>query len=508
MSEVMISPRVAEAPLVLTLDVGSSSVRSMLFDRLGRAVKGIQVREKYRLETPESGAAEIEPDVLLERAFGCLDGLLDRAGRLAGQIGGVGISTLVSNLLGVDGHGRTTTPVYTYADTRAESDAAFLRSQLNEPDVHNRTGCRLHTSYLPARFLWLARTRPVAFRRTKHWITIGEYIFQRLFGHTKVSYSVASWSGLLDRSRLAWDEPLLEFLPISKEQLSTLTDADQPLIGLREEFAHRWPLLRDIPWFPAIGDGAASNIGIGCVSSRRIALSLGTSAALRVMMKARIDELPSSLWCYRLDRQQSLLGGALTEGGNVLDWMTDILDVGKKSQLHAALCAMEPDSHNLTVLPFLAGERSPGWAGHARGAIQGLSLNTRPVDILRAGLEAVALRLALVYDDILGFVPSLEQVVASGGAISRLPAWLQIIADALGQPIAASGITEASSRGVAILVLEAISEFPQACDTPDDVDVVYQPDDSRHQRYRSALVRQQALYESLINHKSDGPFNQ
>ena len=148
----MISPRVAEAPLVLTLDVGSSSVRSMLFDRLGRAVKGIQAREQYRLETPETGAAEIEPDVLLERAFGCLDGLLDRAGRLARQIGGVGISTLVSNLLGVDGHGRTTTPVYTYADTRAESDAAFLRSQLNEPDVHNRTGCRLHSSYLPARF--------------------------------------------------------------------------------------------------------------------------------------------------------------------------------------------------------------------------------------------------------------------------------------------------------------------------------------------------------------------
>ena len=188
----MISPRAAEAPLVLTLDIGSSSVRSMLFDRLGRAVKGIKVREQYRLETPEIGAAEIEPDILLKRAFGCLDGLLARAGRLAGEIAGVSISTLVSNLLGVDGQGRATTPVYTYADTRAESDAALLRSQLNEPDIHNRTGCRLHTSYLPARFLWLARTRPNTFRRTKHWMTIGEYIFLRLFGSTKVSYSVAS----------------------------------------------------------------------------------------------------------------------------------------------------------------------------------------------------------------------------------------------------------------------------------------------------------------------------
>ena len=497
MSEVMISPAGAEAPLILTLDIGSSSVRSMLFDRWGRAVKGIKVRKHYCLEIPETGAAEIEPEVLLSRVFGCLDGLLDQTGRLAGQIGGVGISTLVSNLLGVDEHGQTTTPVYTYADTRAEPDAVFLRSQLNEPDVHNRTGCRLHTSYLPARFLWLARTRPKVFYRTKHWITIGEYIFQRLFGRTKVSYSVASWSGLLDGHRLTWDEPLLEFLPIDKDQLSALTDADQPLIGLRGEFAHRWPYLRDTPWFPAIGDGAASNMGTGCISSRRVALSLGTSAALRVMMKDRIDELPSSLWCYRLDRYQSLLGGALTEGGNVLDWMLNTLNVGKKSQLNTALCEMAPDSHNLTTLPFLAGERSPGWAGHARGAIQGLSLNTRPLDILRAGLEAVALRLALVYDDILGFVPSVEQVVASGGAVERLPVWLQIVADALGQSVAAAGITEASSRGVAILVLKAIGESPQVGGPPDDVNVVYHPDDSRHQRYRSAMARQQALYERL-----------
>jgi len=493
----MISPAGAEAPLVLTIDIGSSSVRSMLFDRWGRALKGIKVKEDYRLEIPESGAAEIEPDVLLTRVFGCLDGLLDQAGGLAGQIGGVGMSTLVSNLLGVDERGQTTTPAYTYADTRAEKDAVFLRSQLNEPDVHNRTGCRLHTSYIPARFLWLARTRSEAFHRTKHWMTIGEYMFQRLFGRTKVSYSVASWSGLLDRHRLTWDEPLLEFLPVGKEQFSTLTDADQPQIGLRGEIAHRWPSLRNIPWFPAIGDGAASNMGTGCVSSHRVALSLGTSAALRVMMKNRIDELPSSLWCYRLNRNQSLLGGALTEGGNVLDWMLNTLDIGKKSQLNTALCEMEPDSHNLTVLPFLAGERSPGWAGHARGTIQGLSLNTRPFDIIRAGLEAVALRLALVYDDILGFVPSVEQVVASGGAVERLPVWLQIIADALGRSVAASGITEASSRGVALLVLKAIGEHPQVSGPPDDVNVVYHPDDSRHGRYRSAMARQQALYESL-----------
>jgi gluconokinase len=461
-------------------------------------LKGVFASRPLHLETPERGAAEYQPDALLERVAVCLDEALLLAGTLAEKVGGVGMSTLVSNILGVDDRGCAITPVYTYADTRAHQDTAALRDEFDEREIHNRTGCRLHTSYLPARFRWLARSRPNELRRAKTWLSIGEYLLLRFCGRQQVSYSVASWTGLLDRRRLAWDVSLLEVLPIGPEHLSPLTDFDEPVAGLRGEFASRWPALRRVPWFPAVGDGAAANIGTGCVSAHTAALSLGSTAALRVVTSDLVPELPAGLWCYRVDRRRFLLGGALTEGGNVFEWMNRVLMIGDRAQSEQTVAALEPDSHGLTILPFLAGERSPGWADHALGTIHGLSLGTTSTDILRAGLEAVALRLALVYRDLVRLVPELELVVASGGATASASAWLQMIADALGQTVAATAVVEASSRGIALMVAAALGSSTGSVRTSDFTTAVYQPDSNRHRRYQQALQRQKSLYTSLV----------
>src|SRR5207247_2845123 len=129
---------------------------------------------------------------------------------------------LVSNLLGVDKTGRAVTPLTTYADTRASGEVARLRAECDEAAVRDRTGCHFHPSYLPARFRWLARAHPDLFHQVARWVSIGEYLELQLFGEAAASYSVASWTGLLDRRRLVWDEPLLAVLPVGASQLSPL----------------------------------------------------------------------------------------------------------------------------------------------------------------------------------------------------------------------------------------------------------------------------------------------
>jgi gluconokinase len=493
-----ISPHHAEPPLILALDIGTSSIRAVLFDRIGRAVEGMGVQETHQLRTTAEGASEADPDLLLEIVWRCIDGVLTRAGELGGQIGGVAACTLVSNVLGVDDAGRAITPLTTYADTRAAGEVAALRAEFDEREVHDRTGCLFHPSYLPARFRWLARTQPGVFRRVARWVSIGEYLELWLFGATAVSYSVASWTGLLDRRRLVWDEALLAALPVGVEQLSPLTDANVSRSGLRDPFAERWPALRDVPWFPALGDGATANVGSGCVSPRRVALTVGTSAAVRVVVPDPVERVPWGLWCYRVDGRRSLPGGALSEGGNVFAWLKATLQLPNTADLESALAAMEPDAHGLTVLPFLAGERSPGWAGDARATIHGLSLATTPLDILRAGLEAVAYRVALVFDLLQPLLPDDAQVVASGGALLNSPAWLQIMADVLGRPVAASQVREASARGAALLALEALGALDDLDAAPPFIGDVFEPDAERHARYREAVERQKALYEKLI----------
>ena len=212
-------------------------------------------------------------------------------------------------------------------------------------------------------------------------MTWGEYLETCLFGQGATSFSAASWSGLLHREHLDWDPQLVAALPVTAAQLPELVDQSTPRRGLRREFALRWPALRDAPWFPMIGDGAAANIGSGCASPGRVALTVGTTTALRAVVTDPAIPLPDGLWCYRVDSRRLLPGGALTEGGGVFAWLRQALRLGDPIELEAALAGGEPDAHGLTVLPFFAGERSPGWAGDARASIHGLSFATRPEDI-------------------------------------------------------------------------------------------------------------------------------
>ncbi len=495
---VTVSPADIVLPLILALDMGTSSIRAVLFDARGRPIQGMAARGRYIIHTSAEGAAEADPDAMIRVVGECIDDLLARAGNLSQHIAGVASCSLVSNVLGVDEQGQAITPVYTYADTRPAAEVDILREEFDERDVHRRTGCRFHTSYLPARFLWLQRTQPELLRRVRRWISIGEYLEMQIFGEAAVSYSVASWTGLLDRNRLRWDEALLDALPIGEEHLSPLTDVCSPRQGLRSPYAERWPALRDVPWFPTIGDGAAANVGSGCVTPERVALTVGTTSAMRVVTTDTIEEVPWGLWCYRVDGKRSLPGGALSEGGNVFAWMRRTLRLPDGDDLDKALAAMEPDGHGLTVLPFIAGERSPGWHEDARATVHGLTQAHTSLDILRAGLEAVAYRLASVFDLLRPVLPENVQIIGSGGGLQHSRVWVQIMADVLGQPVLISAVEETAARGAALLALEALGVLSSIEEAPLFVGETYTPDMAHHERYRAARERQDALYRLLL----------
>jgi len=237
------------------------------------------------------------------------------------------------------------------------------------------------------------------------------------------------------------------------------------------------------------GDGAASNVGSGCVGRDRIALNVGTSAALRLVTGDAIDP-PPGLWRYRVDTRRAMLGGATSEGGNVHAWCRQVLALPPDDVLEAALAAARPDAHGLTVLPFLAGERAPRWRGNRRGVIAGLSLATTAVDIARAAIEAVALRLAAVYDLLAPYATPVHTVIASGGAAATSRAFTQTIADALGRSLVWCAEPEATSRGAALLALEAAGA-PRVPDAR--LGELFAPDPARHARLAEARARQQDL---------------
>ncbi len=476
--------------MVIALDVGTSSARATLYDARGRAVAGRFHQVPYEPVTTRDGGVEHDPAVILDAATTCLDAVV-RAAR-HDDVQAVAVATFWHGLVGFDAHDRPLTPVFTWADSRSAGEAALLRGALDESALHDRTGCHLHTSYWPAKLRWLARERPGDVRRVTRWGSVGEHLELALFGEAATSVSMASGTGLFDQDALGWDAEALAAAGIEPARLFPLVDRTDVRRGLRSPWASRWPALRGLPWFPAIGDGAASNIGSDCVDTGRVALNVGTSAALRVVTAAGARP-PRGLWRYRVDRRRALVGGATSEGGNVYAWCRDVLRLPDDAAVDHALDARLPDDHGLTVLPFLAGERAPGWRGDRRATLTGLSLDTTALDILHAALEAVALRLALVYELLAPLATPGHVVVASGGAISRSRHWRRMLADALGHTIHCSPESEATGRGAALLALEALGALPDAAVAAVPLGEAVAPDPARHARYQAALERHRRL---------------
>lgn len=478
--------------MILALDVGTSSARASLYDLSGSRLAGAEHRIEYEPRVTPDGGAEHDPRHLLDAAAACIDRVLP----MTTEVRAVAISTFWHGLLGFDGRGRPVTPVYTWADTRSAAAVDDLRRQLDETAVHARTGCHLHSSYWPARLRWLSRVAapPAAAR----WGSIGELLFLEWLGEAATSVSMASATGLFDQQALRWDAELLAAAGIEAQQLFPLADRADARLGLRQPWAGRWPALRGAAWFPAVGDGAAGNVGSGCAGPARIAINVGTSAAMRLVAADPPAETPAGLWRYRVDRKLSVVGGALSEGGNVFAWCAETLRLPPEPALERALADAADRNHGLAFLPLLAGERSPGWNARARGTVAGLSLATTPVDILRAALEGVALGLATIHERLAPLAAAEHDLVVSGAALARSRAWAQMVADALGRPLTISAESEASSRGAALLALDALGLPPGLAGARLPGGERVEADPRRRGRYAEALARHRHLYAALF----------
>ncbi|MCS7055483.1 MAG: gluconokinase [Thermoflexales bacterium] len=492
--------------MILVLDLGSSSTRASLYDEQARPVPHAWARVPVNFAIAEDGRCEDDPCAAFERVVAVLDALHAKLSDATPPVTDVGISAYASSLVCLDERGAPLTPVYTYADTRCAEDARGLRAKHDEMAVLQRTGCRIRANYLPAKIAWIARTQPQVFRTTRWFASLSDFVRWRLFGRVQAGISVASWTGLLNRRASDWDEAWLDALGIARAQLPPIAQDDDRLEGLRPEWAARWPKFAAARSHPPIGDGAAANVGSGCVNPSRVAVTIGSTAAMRVVRRCEPGEpycLPPSLWAYRVDHAHELIGGATTEGGNVFAWARRVLRLPDEDEIETRIAAIMPDGHGLTALPTLAGERSPGYAEDIRGTLHGLSLDTDPFEITRALLEGIAYRLAHICDALRASSAAGADaaLIGSGGALQASPTWRQIIADVTGLPLRMTAEPEATSKGVALLMLVPPMQWeadPRLQPSNPDFEVVHFPDGERRAIYRAAMARQEDLYAKLV----------
>jgi gluconokinase len=485
----------ARPAFLLGIDVGTSGVRAALFDDRGSEIAGASSRTLRHLAA-FSDLGVLDADAIVAQVIETIDDLIVSRAEAHG-VRFIAISCFWHSLIGVDQNGRPTTPLLSWADTRAAKSAALLTEQFDEQEAHRRSGCRFHASYWPAKLHWLQQEQKEVFEGTNQWLGFSEYLCGQLFDSTSMSVSMASATGLFDQRKCEWDWKFINSLKIPKQSLPNIArENDWP--PLSSEFADRWPALSEARLVTIIGDGAANNIGGGCCTRDRFALMVGTSGAMRVMYAGNPpDRLPFELWSYRADRSRVVVGGALSDGGGLYRWLTDLMCLGDDPEIEKQLADLDADSHGLTILPFWSGERSTGWSAEARGAILGLTQQTKPVEILRAAMEAVAYRFALIARA-LETLTGTANIVATGNALRASRVWLQIMADVLGQRLNLTSVREASTRGAALLALETLGKIENLEQHSITIEEIVEPDMSRHRRYLEGLARQTRTYETIV----------
>jgi len=487
----------AEPPLIFTFDIGTSSLRTALVDGCGRRLGETTEQQTYPLRVTADGGAELRPGILKRAAQGCIARTLAAYREIPALRGvpitGVAASCFWHSLIGTDEKNRPLTPVYTWMDSRCRADAASLRRELGERAIHARTGCMLRASYWPAKLAWLRRVDRALFSRVRRWMSPAEWLCRELVGEARCGLSMASGTGLLNAHTLAWDEALLDRLHLAAGQMNELTE--EPLQPDRA--GRKYPELASASWYPALGDGAASNLGSGATQPGLAAINVGTSAALRVMRGGAVRPFPFGLFCYRVDAARHLIGGAVSNAGNLRAWCLRELRLDD-ARLEAQLAARPLPRHGLAVLPFWSAERAPTWEEERRGRIDGFTFGTTALDILQALTEASYYRIALIAGLIVRQEGKAPRFIVSGG-IHHSRSSLQRLANVLNRPIYPNAEPEASIRGAAVYALERQGasivplRLPRPVRPQPAIAAAYKKERARHAAMEMPLSESQAF---------------
>jgi gluconokinase len=445
---------------VLAIDIGTSSVRAMVFDRSGTIVARSQIG--YETTRPAPYFEEQDPDLVRREVYRAIAKCLARPGADPGAIRGMSFSSQMYGIFPLDREDRPLTHNILWSDGRAERQAEAMKHIHGERWLYPETGCPMNSIYPLAKLAWLREVRPDVFGAARRFVSVKEYVTRPLVGEWAVDYSMASATGMLDIRSRRWHPEALAAAGVSEDQLSRPTSGieafaltpNSPIAGLG--------LRSDIVVFLGGGDGPLANIGSGASSVGAINIDLGTSGAARCIADAPTVDDSASLWCFCLTDDLWAYGGIVTNVGNAYQWLGSKvigaagLAADEAYDLMNRLAAeVDPGAGGLYFLPYLRKVRSPYWDGRLKGAVYGLTADHNLGHMARAMLESIAFDLRSIIALMRHESAVADRVVLTGG-LARSPILPQLLADVLGEEVFAPDNAEGSIAGAAILGLKGL----------------------------------------------------
>ncbi|WP_138750838.1 gluconokinase [Paenibacillus sinopodophylli] len=440
---------------VMGLDIGTTSVKACLFDRIGNLVTEAELL--IVTEYPEQGWAQQDASEIERLAVQAVREAVNKAKIDREQIIAVGFSAAMHSLLPVSEQGEPLSAAFIWADGRGTEQAEQMTAEKRNR-LYAKTGTPIHPMTPFLKLLWMKEVQDEAYHQAAYFMSIKEYITYCWFGRRLIDYSMASATGLFNPITLEWDTELLELAGIHTHQLSEIVPPTTVLGQLNEELAERMGLASSVSFVIGAADGQLSNLGTGALLAGEVAVSVGTSGAIRQFTREAKVSPGGETFCYSFMSDSYIIGGPTNNGGIALQWLKQLLnDSGSYESFLEVADQSSPGAEGLLFLPYINGERAPLWNQRARGNFYGMTMTHTKAHYVRAVLEGITFNLYQIYRALENLAGPSKQIYVSGG-LARSPIWLQMMADVFNTAICVSENHHSAAWGAAWTALVAIKE--------------------------------------------------
>jgi gluconokinase len=339
--------------------------------------------------------------------------------------------------------------------------------------------------------LWMKETNFEPYRQAAYFISVKEYVLQKWFGRSMVDYSMASATGLFNMKTFDWDEEALELAGVNKNQLSRIVPPTEILTGIDKAIADEMGISSEMPFVIGSADGQLANLGSGAINPGEVAISAGTSGAIRQMIKGFEVSDSQETFCYAFTDELSILGGPTNNGGIALQWLKELIEYeGSFDQLTAEAEKVAPGAEGVLFLPYINGERAPIWKQEAKGNFFGLSITHKKEHLVRAVLEGITYNLYHIGKALEDKVGEPEKIFVNGG-LAQSPLWVQMLADVFGKDVYVSESHHSAAWGAAWTALVAIGKVDSFEEIKQNIPIeaIIQPNLDNHEIYAKAFEK-------------------
>ncbi|QPC47153.1 gluconokinase [Mangrovibacillus cuniculi] len=450
--------------LAIGVDIGTTSTKAVLFTTTGQI--RAQHAVEYPLHTPNPQTAEQSPEDIYQAVLETIKETIIKAEIDTSQLLFISFSSAMHSLIGVDKEGKLLTNSITWADNRSAKWAEKIKNEWNGHDIYRRTGTPIHPMSPLSKLVWLKHEHKDLFATVDKWISIKEYILWKMFGEFVVDYSIASATGLFNLEQLNWDREALELAGVKITQLSTPVPTTHQLKGLKENLAEHLGIPASTPFVVGASDGVLSNLGVNAIGKGEVAVTIGTSGAIRTVVDKPITDPKGRIFCYALTENHWVLGGPVNNGGVIFRWIRDELgqpeiNTNKEDPydvLTRIASTISPGADGLLFHPYFTGERAPLWNAHAKGSFIGLTLHHQKAHMIRAALEGILFNLYTVLLALEELTGESVRIKATGG-FAKSAFWRQMMSDIFQRPLTVPQSVESSCLGAVVVGLYALGEI-------------------------------------------------